>query len=369
MNNKVSIVKCISYDPERLYSSLKTAAEAAELPDINGKTVLLKPNILRDTAPEKAVTTHPGFLEAVINLVREWGASRILVGDSPGFQGPNFNPHLCCLREVAIKNNAEWVDFTKNKIEVDCPKGKVQRKFNVCGALKEADVVINLPKLKTHQLMYFTGAMKNLFGLIPSAAKSPYHVRYSTRDSFASMIVDLNLINKPVYAFMDAVIGMEGHGPGSGDPRQIGLVLASSNSLAMDIAACTIIGYPSEKIPVIREALARRIWLNDISEIEYPLQKPEEHFIRDFKKIPFKKTRSQLVDFFLPKSLLKMRESPVPAINLNLCVGCGDCERICASGAISITGDREAEHAEINQKLCISCYCCHEICPARAIEV
>ena len=371
MNNKVSIQRCNEYDPEIVYGALKEAAQAAGVPDINGKTVLLKPNILMDAAPEKAVTTHPRFLEACIRLVREWGASRILVGDSPGLQGPNFTPRHSGLLETTIKNNAEWVDFTKGKIDLDFPEGKVHRRFTITKALHEADVVISLPKLKTHQLMFFTGAMKNMFGLVPSVAKSPYHVKYSAREAFASMIVDLNLLVKPVYAFMDAITAMEGAGPASGNPRQLGLVLASSNLLAVDIAACSIIAYPPEKIPVNLDGLSRQFWLKDISEIEYPLIKPEEVRVQNFVKIPFKKSHNQLLDFIIPRPFrfLQKLQNFQPKFNHGICIRCGDCTKICASGALYFSGQGNTKQVEINSQACIRCYCCHEICPVKAIEV
>ncbi|MDR3166710.1 MAG: DUF362 domain-containing protein, partial [Treponema sp.] len=140
-------------------------------PEVGGKTVLLKPNIVMDASPEKAVTTHPAFLEAVIRLVWEGGASRILVGDSPGLQGPNFSGKVSGLGDVTRKMGAEWVDFTRGKKELPCPGGRAVRQFTLAGVLAEADYLISLPKLKTHQLMFFTGALKNLFGLVPSLAK------------------------------------------------------------------------------------------------------------------------------------------------------------------------------------------------------
>ena len=181
MNKKVGITRCSSYEHDELYSALKSAVELAGGLDVAGKTVLLKPNILSDSTPEKHVTTHPAFLEAAIVLVREMGSKRILVGDSPGLQTPGFSGKASGLGEAAKKNGAEWVDFTKEKIEVSCPEGKVAKKFTLTKAVKEADIIISLPKLKTHQLMYYTGAMKNIFGLIPSVAKSPFHARFSSR--------------------------------------------------------------------------------------------------------------------------------------------------------------------------------------------
>jgi ferredoxin len=169
---------------------------------------------------------------------------------------------------------------------------------------------------------------------------------------------------------MDAVIAMEGPGPSGGTPRHTGLVLASSNFLAMDIAACDIIGYPSQMIPVNREALPRQIWLKDIKEIEYPLFNPTQVEVPDFVKILFKKSGSQLVDFILPrpiKKLLASKNQP-PRIDHKLCIRCGDCARICAPKAISASGVGSSKQMEINRQQCIRCYCCHEICPVQAIE-
>jgi len=371
MNKKVGIERCASYDPPEVYEALKRAVELAGDLDVAGKTVLLKPNILSDTPPEKAVCTHPAVLEAAIRLVREMGAKRILVGDSPGLQPPGFSAKASGMGDAIRRNGAEWVDFTRGKIEVSCPEGKAAKKFTLTQAVKEADVIISIPKLKTHQLMYFTGAMKNIFGLIPSVAKSPYHVRFSSRESFAAMLVDLNLAVKPAYAFMDAVIGMEGHGPAAGNPRQIGLVMASSNLLAIDVAATTVICYPPLGIPMIKDALGRGNWLVNIDEIEYPGLSPADVRIPDFVKLPLKKSGSQFLDFVLPPPLRRLKDSlePVPEINHDVCVHCGDCSRICASKAISSTGEGKERREVIDYSRCIRCFCCHEICPAKAIEV
>ena len=371
MNKKVSIKRCSSYDQKELYCSLKSAVELAGSLDVAGKTVLLKPNILSDTAPEKAVTTHPAFLEAAIVLVREMGSKRVLVGDSPGLQTPGFSGKTSGLGDAARKNGAEWVDFTKEKIELPYPDGKVIKKFILTKVVNEVDVIISLPKLKTHQLMYYTGAMKNTFGFIPSIAKSPYHARFSSREAFASMIVDLNLAVKPAYAFLDAVIGMEGPGPAGGNPRQIGLVMASSNLLAIDIAATTVIGYPAKEIPVNKEALSRGIWLSSLEEIEYPVLNPIDVRIPDFIKIPFEKNPSQFADFILPGPIKKWRDSksPGPQIKHDTCIRCGDCIRICGSQVMSMQEEGKERRVVIDYRRCIRCFCCHEICPVKAIEV
>jgi uncharacterized protein (DUF362 family)/Pyruvate/2-oxoacid:ferredoxin oxidoreductase delta subunit len=371
-NNRVAIARCAAYEAEPLYRALAESVAAAGALEaaVAGKTVLLKPNIVSDSPPEKAIVTHPVFLEAAIRLVREMGARRILVGDSPGLQGVNFTAKLSGLGEVTRRNGAEWVDFTRRKVEVPCPRGRTVTQFTLTGAVEEADVIISLPKLKTHQLMYFTGAMKNLFGLIPSVQKSPYHVRFPGRDSFASMIVDLNTAVRVRYALMDAVVGMEGPGPGSGYPRSIGVVLASPNLLALDAAACEIVGYPPREIPVSRNALARGLWLADFADIEYPLLAPRDVAVPNFEKIPLKKSGGQLAELIVP-GLRKAREraAPRPVVDQKTCVRCGDCTRICASKAITLQGEGKEKRIDVDYKACIRCYCCHEICPAKAISI
>jgi uncharacterized protein (DUF362 family)/Pyruvate/2-oxoacid:ferredoxin oxidoreductase delta subunit len=371
MNTQVAITRCESYESGTVYAALRLAVEAASPPEVRGKTVLLKPNIVFDSPPEKAIVTHPVFLEAAIRLIRDLGASRILVGDSPGLQRLNFTAKLSGLGDITKRMGAEWVDFTREKADIPCPAGKVAKQFSLTAAVKEADCVISLPKLKTHQLMYYTGAMKNLFGLVPSVAKSPMHVRFPSREAFAAMIVDLNLAVMPHYALMDAIIGMEGPGPGSGYPRHIGLILASSNLLAMDAAASEIVGYPPQEVPVSREALSRGIWLKSFSEIEYPLLSPAELRIPDFKKIPFKKTGGQLTEFLLPRFFRKFRErlTPRPEIDRSICLRCGDCTRICGSKAMTLTGEGPGRQVRIDYNTCIRCYCCHEICPVNAINI
>ena len=359
--------RCASYDPKELLLALKKAVEGAGELDVAGKTVLLKPNMLLDLAVDKMVTTHPAFLEAVIALVREMGAKRILAGDSPGIEMPGFQGKACGLRDATLKSGAEWVAFSSGKTEVSCPDGKLMKKFTVAQAAQEADLIISLPKLKTHQLMYFTGAMKNVFGFIPSLAKSAFHARFPGREAFASMIVDLNLALKPAYAMMDAVVGMEGPGPQAGTPRQIGLVLASSNLLAIDMAASLIIGYPPGEIPIHREALSRGFWLSNTEEMEYPGLSPENVKIPDFVKVPIRHSGSQFLDFFLPRPARRWMDSlaPGPEICREKCVRCGDCARICGSQAMALAGERII----IDYKRCIRCFCCHEICPEKAIHI
>lgn len=371
MNNRVGIIRCEDYDPEQVYQALRKAVDLAEGLDLQDKTVLLKPNILFDAPPEKALTTHPVFLQAAIRICQEQGAAEVFVGDSPGFQKPGFSGKISGLRQVTEACDAVWVDFTKDSFELECPGGRVSRQFTVGGIVRQVDRIISLPKLKTHQLMYFTGALKNLFGLVPNLLKSPYHLRHPSRNGFASMIVDLASAVQAHYAFMDAIIGMEGPGPAAGYPRPVGLVLASSNLLALDVVAGRIVGYPDKELPIHTEALSRRLWLESFSEIETLGEDPANLVIRDYKKIPIKKSANQLLDFAGGKFLRPLRQAlePRPVFLKEKCIKCGDCIKICPADALEMRGRDRSKRVVIDYSACIRCYCCHEICPVDAIEI
>jgi uncharacterized protein (DUF362 family) len=216
----VSVVKCGEYRLFELKEKIREAVKLAGAPHVKGKKVLLKPNILSGAAPEKAVTTHPEFVKAAITVFQEMGAE-VLVGDSPGFQNPDTAGKKSGIRQVTEETGAVWADFTR-ETEVMNPEGKLVKRFRVAEVFNEADLIVSLPKLKTHSLMYYTGAMKNLFGMVVGLKKGQYHVRFPDRENFAAMLVDLNVLLKPGFALMDGIVGMEGPGPGSGTPRKAG---------------------------------------------------------------------------------------------------------------------------------------------------
>jgi uncharacterized protein (DUF362 family)/Pyruvate/2-oxoacid:ferredoxin oxidoreductase delta subunit len=369
-DSRVAIIRCADYGEEAVYRALSEAVDAAGGLSVTGKCVLLKPNIVRDAPPERAITTHPAFLAAAIRLVRARGAARVLVGDSPGVQPPGFQAKQSGLGAAALRYGAEWVDFTARTVGLSCPEGKMVKHFIVSAAVEAADVIISLPKLKTHELLYFTGAIKNLFGLVPSVQKSVWHVRFPRREQFAAMLVDLAVAVQADYALMDAVTGMEGPGPGAGYPRHIGAALASANLLALDMAACMMVGYPPREIPVNREALDRGLWLTGTEQIVFPALTPADMAVSDFQRIPFRRAGGQLAEFFLPPlRKIRARAEKRPRIQDEICVRCGDCARICASRAIRLEEGGAARRMIIDHRACIRCYCCHEICPAKAITL
>lgn len=335
------------------------------LDKITGKKILLKPNILYAAQPEKAVTTHPAVLKAIIKYLQKNG-NTVFAGDSPAFQNQEAAASKAGLKQVADECGVPWQDFTQTAA-IPAPEGKLVKSFQLASILNDVDIVISLPKMKTHSLMYYTGAIKNMFGLVPGLSKSALHLRFPDRDNFAQMIVDLNLAVKPNYAIMDAIVGMEGPGPGSGKPRQVGLLLASDNVLALDMTAARIIGYKPETLPILSQALASGFWLKTGEEIDYPLEKAENLLIKDYKLIHHLHDASMFRDY-MPEwafRLIKNLTVKRPIFNPNICKLCKECVRICPAKALSVQENR----IKVDYTKCIRCYCCHEICSHHAITL
>ncbi|WP_422481718.1 DUF362 domain-containing protein [Pleomorphochaeta sp. DL1XJH-081] len=367
----VAISRCGTYHDDEIDAVLEKLCSMADFPDILNKRVLLKPNILSDAAPEKAITTRPEILAALIRLCYRRGADQVLVGDSPGIHGPNFIPKTSMIGEVCEKEGAQWCEFAKEPRMHRIP-GTLGHKLPLPKIMDDVDVIISVAKLKTHQLMYATGSVKNLFGMVPGLHKSACHMRYPTRESFARMLAGLYSVIKPHYAIMDAIVSMEGPGPAGGIPRHTGLLLASNDPTALDVAQAIIMGYQPFSLPLIRELHDKKLsqW-NKLEDIAYPLLNPEKLVIADFKRIKQEKRTRLLMALFGPLvsrfiQLKHQQKEPKPLFDNDLCIRCGRCVKICPGKALTLDKDRGIV---ADYSACIRCYCCHEVCPADAITI
>jgi len=370
MQIQVSLVKCKDYEQARVDVAI---AEALGLVGgirqyvRPGDRALLKINLLAGAAPEKAVTTHPAVVRAIIGQVRAAGAIP-LVGDCSGHEGPP-NPgryYSACrqsgIEQVCEEEGVELVHLSAESVEVENPQGRVFKHFTLAKEAVDADVLINLPKLKTHGLTLFTGGVKNNFGCLPGLLKAQMHLRAQGVEDFSQSLVDLLLAVQPTLTVMDGVVGMDGDGPRNGRPRQIGAILASADPVALDAVACEMVGIKPMMVPTTRLAHEQGVGVGDLAQIEVLGEPLEAMRVADFR------LSSGSASLFRATGLLRFLQGMLlakPVLVTERCKGCWVCVEHCPAGALSKDGRLPA----FDYGKCIRCYCCQELCPNDAIEL
>lgn len=316
-----------------------------------GDRVLIKPNMLAPTKPEKAVTTHPVVVWVVVEKVIELGGKPV-IGDSPALSDAEKVGKVSGIKQVADELGVPLVDLGS---PVEVKTNSFFRKLEVSRKIMEFDKVINLPKFKTHTQMILTLSVKNMFGSIPGKLKAEWHVRASKYMDFARMLYSVYSYRPPDLNIMDAVIAMDGEGPQNGKPFPFGFVMASENGLALDYVGAKMV--KSE----------RMVYLIKVAEEEKIL--PEKINIRgDFKAIP------EVEGFTLPSTTplspsfarrILRGSLPKPKIIPDKCTACGICQEACPTDSILEVGKRP----RINYETCISCFVCQEVCPFDSIKL
>jgi len=331
-----------------------------------GDKVLFKTNLLMGKNPAAAVTTNPELIRALAKKVKNLGAE-VIIADSPG--GP-FNEKLLKrayqksgLYQMAMEENIR-LNYNTDSKKYDYKEGKINKSFQLASYIEEADVIINLPKLKTHGLTMYTGGVKNLFGCIPGVLKAEYHLRMQSVYDFSRMLNDLAALVAPDLTIMDAVVGMEGDGPSNGKARKFNYLLASGSPYYLDLAAVKILGIdPAEKVPSIKAALEDKI-----------IQKKDLKIVGDKiialenVEIPKIEKENNLLDSRMPQFLADILEKflrPKAVFKKDKCVGCKTCAENCPPDAIIMVDN----FPKVNLDECIRCFCCQELCSYDAVEI
>lgn len=359
--NKVSIVRCPAYSNTKI-AIAKALELLGGLENIIhlGDRVLLKPNILAASPPESAVTTHPLVVASMCEFVLQAGG-KPLVGDGAGISRPGATSKalkVSGIEEAARKAGAEVVNFeTAGFTLVDVPDPLQFDKLYVANPVLEADVVISLPKLKTHELTYYTGAVKNFFGVLPLKCRKEAHL-LGKRDLFGEAVADVYSVVRPGFAVMDGVIGMEGNGPSHGKPINSGMILASQDCVSLDIVAAEMIGFDPLKIPTTAGVMKKGFGNQCPVVVGTPLKDV---------KMKFKPSNGGVstAPSFLTHHLGKYYKI-YPRINRRKCTHCGACHLNCSPHAVERLEDGSFR---INEEKCILCYCCRELCPNNAVEI
>ncbi|MGI5924492.1 MAG: DUF362 domain-containing protein [Lentisphaeria bacterium] len=332
-----------------------------------GQRVLLKPNLVAPSKPQLAVTTHPEILRAVIRLVKEAGGI-VGVGDGPGVGDTRSAAKGSGLLDVIKDEGAELRDFSDTHTFYN-EHNRLAKRIDLTSHLLDSDVLITLPKLKTHAQMAYTGALKNQFGLIPGSAKGQFHFRFQNRDHLADLMVDINRTAKPALAVMDAVIGMEGPGPSGGTPRKIGALVVGTDLTAVDVVCCALIGLSSHSVPITNAARRADYGVCDLERITIHGAGIESMRVPDFDLVRAPSNIMRILP--LPRFLLRWLRrqiAPKPVIISDRCIHCGRCRDGCPVAPSAINPMLPPKQS-LNDRSCIRCYCCHEFCPVKAIDL
>ncbi len=326
--------------------------------DFSGKRVWVKPNLLAPHPPAAGVTTDPELVRLVVRGLRQRGAREIIVGDNPaGVRRVEMEKFLAPTGVVAASEGC-FRNISINPVTLRL-NSRFVPEVPVSAVINQVDVILNLPVFKTHGLTIITGAIKNLFGIIPGGHKTYLHARADTAAEFAELLVDIyQAVPVPVLTIMDGIRGMDGpNGPSGGRVLQLGLILASGSPVALDTVMALLAGGSPAKIPTLSIAGARGLG---------PIRKEEIDIVGDFQPIR---------GFILPPVGLAAAVTRVsrfvypflrrvPVNHPKLCIRCNECAANCPVQAIVLN-----PYPVIDRKRCISCFCCAEICPVRAMTI
>jgi len=358
-STKVALVKCESYEREGVNEAVERAVSLiggveAFIPKHG--PVLLKPNMLSPSPPERAVTTHPAVVYSVARLF-EQASCKVQIGDSPGRTDVNTVASASGILAAAKEARAELVSFNEAE-NIYHSHGLFCREFTLGVPILRCGILVNLPKMKTHNLTGFTGAVKNLFGCIPGLRKSQMHLRFSDPYHFCGMLMDLALAVQPGLTVMDAIVAMDGQGPSHGDPFPLGAIIASTDPFAVDTVALQLVGVELSKVPYLQ--IFREQWGSQ--QIEVVGNKVEDFAETGrFFRMPTG-TSKEIITRWL--GVGRKYLTAIPMIDVSRCQKCGVCARSCPPRAISFTRDMVPS---LDYSRCIRCYCCSELCPNNAI--
>lgn len=357
----VSLQHCDSYEQHNLHESI--VALLAPLGGIGrfvtaGQRVLLKPNMLAGKPPEAAVTTHPALVQTVAGLVKKAGGI-VLVGDSPGIGLFEQVARKTGIKAAVEASGSTLVPFDRTRqIAAD----GIFRRLELAEEYLAADVVINLPKLKTHEMMTLTCGVKNLYGAVVGPAKAALHLTAGrSKELFAGLLLEIAQARPVALTIVDGIVAMEGNGPNSGTPRQLGMLLAGDSPVAVDTVVAQLAGIPHRLLPVEQEAQRRGLSGSTMDQIrlagELPLVPADP---------PFALPDGLDLQFGLPgfiKPFLRDSLSPLPCADPQRCVLCGICRDACPPQAITLTKNA----LKVDSGRCIRCWCCRELCPHHAL--
>lgn len=355
-NSKVYVESCHSYNEEKIEQIIRESFDFINFTVPENKVILFKPNVLGAYSPKQHVTTNPVIIKVLINIFLEKD-NQIIIGDSSGirlFGGTAKALVVCGIKKFESKNVEVYSFDEKRSDKYHNKENKVLKDANLTGFLKEVDFMVNIPKLKSHQLTRYTGAVKNLFGLIPGGIKQQYHAFASDPKTFAELLIDNYVFakDKIILNIMDGIVGIDKNGPGpAGTIKKTGIIAVSKDALAMDFVCSEFIGENPLKIWTNKKGKERGLLKGEIitnkklEPVKYHLPTPPPFtgfLYKKFSKFACYKTKAN-----------------------DSCRLCAECIRVCPAKAVKLKNQKIV----IDYDKCIYCYCCHENCPHKAMDL
>jgi uncharacterized protein (DUF362 family)/NAD-dependent dihydropyrimidine dehydrogenase PreA subunit len=327
--------------------------------EVRGKTVLIKPNVLRASEAREGIVTNPAVLRAVVEKVESMGPAALVVGDNPGLFDYGANEKSFEQTGLMAAAKGYYQNIGNDSVQVDF-NPEFMSKVSLSHIILTADIIISLPKFKTHGLTVVTGAIKNSYGFLPGAQKAKLHQAAGSPVRFHEVVAEVFRLRVPDFFLVDAVVGMEGNGPASPELREVGLILASDNAVALDAVIATMMGCEPGLLRFLQKAKEMGLGDYDLSTIEV---------IGELKKLPNFKLPplggEAILQNEVVQSLICQKAQLLPQADPELCTGCGTCADHCPVSALSMQGDLPQADADT----CITCFCCQEICPEKAITL
>ena len=351
----------VMIEPASYDNCRKAVDKAFELfpQNIAGKKVVIKPNVLRTSTPEEHIVTNPALLRAVVEKVEQLCPAQIVVGDNPGLfdYGDNEKSFETTGLMDAAKGYYKNLGDTTEQLAFN---PDFMPRVGVSKEIMDADIFISLPKFKTHGLTVMTGAIKNSYGVLPGAQKARLHQIAGKPERFHQVIVDVFRLRVPDLFIMDAVVGMEGNGPASPELREIGLILAADNAVAMDSVVARMMGLDPGRLGFLK--IAKAMGLGDFDSQKVQIQ-GKMILLDNFKVPPL--GGEAIANNPAIHELMDGKTSVRPQADPELCTMCGACIEHCPVAALKMEKDLPV----VDPDICITCFCCQEICPEKAMTL
>lgn len=329
--------------------------------------ILIKPNLVTDKEAAFSITTNPLFVYAVIKNLIANGFQNITIADCPGGAMLLFSDMAEVFKKCGYSFLSDYAELNTcfDSIDIITPDSFVTKKFNVLSVIAQADYIINVPKLKTHNLTGITCGVKNLFGCIPGLQKPEFHAKFPKTDDFCNMLVELALAVKPNFTIVDAIDIMEGNGPTNGQKRHLGLTFAGKNVFVLDRFVIDILNVPVAYVGTVIASEKKNISTSEYTVIgdkevclDKPILLPEYVSAKSFNE----KLKARIRTLFAKISDGVLISYPEFKDN---CTACRKCVLTCPQAALcNIDGK-----ITLDKNKCIGCLCCDEVCPNGAISI